>query len=95
MLHSLLHVQATYTICLKQPMNFLLDYQLLQIYIHSYQPEYLSLEKEKNFMLFLLWEEFIDQQQHVGLLNNASKKRFRTEVLDVLSIRFQKAENVN
>lgn len=33
MLHSLLHVKATDTICLKQPMNFLLDYPLSQIYI--------------------------------------------------------------
>lgn len=32
MLHSLLHVKAADTICLKQPLNFLLDYLLSQIY---------------------------------------------------------------
>lgn len=50
MLHSLLHVKATDTVCLKQPLNFLLDSPLSQIYTFL-RKEYLSL-RESPYAIF-------------------------------------------
>ena len=44
MLHSLLHVKATDTVCSKQPLSFLLDSPLSQIYTFL-RKEYLSLRE--------------------------------------------------
>ena len=57
MLQSLLHVKATDTVCSKQPLNFLLDSPLSQIYTFL-RKEYLSL-RESLYAIFFYENGFL------------------------------------